>query len=123
MATLSTVIALGAVSAMGIYWSSVFRRTVHATAVTYATVIGLTLVTSIIFLIGASMHRPDSWEKIPLSVKAPLFLNPVFFLTMGFAPIGQLYPEWLTSLGIFLFLTLAAILLTLRNLRRSGENV
>lgn len=35
----------------------------------------------------------------------------------------RLYPEWLTSLGIFLFLTLVAIVLTLWNFRPSGENV
>jgi len=123
MATISTVVALAAISAMGIYWSSVFRRTVHATAVTYATVIVLTLVTFIIFAIEMSIYRPMGWEKTTFWIRVPLYFNPIFFLTMGFTPARQLVPEWMTSLGIYLFLALGAILLTLRNLRRSSEEV
>jgi ABC-2 type transport system permease protein len=123
IATTTTVVTLGTLSAIGLYWSSVFRRSVHATAVTYATIIALTLVTFIIFLIEVSTKRPNSWDQFPFLVKAPLYLNPAFFLTMGFSPVQQLYPEWVRSLSVFVSLGLLATLLTLWNLRRSGEVV
>jgi ABC-type transport system involved in multi-copper enzyme maturation permease subunit len=123
MVTLSTVISLAAVSAIGIYWSSVFRRTVHATAVTYATIIMMTVVSMIIFVMEGTMYHPDSWQKMSFWTKAPLYFNPVFFLTMGMAPAESLYPEWVRSLVVLVLLTLAAILLTLFNLRRASEQV
>ena len=79
MATITTVIALGSLSAIGLYWSSVFRRSVHATAVTYATIIALTLVTFIVFIIYvAARHNADSWQSFAWYVKGPLYLNPFF---------------------------------------------
>jgi ABC-2 type transport system permease protein len=123
VATITTVVALGSLSAIGLYWSSVFRRSVHATAVTYATIIVLTVVTSIIFIIAISMRHTESWEQYSWPVKLPLYLNPVFFLTMGFAPVQQLYPEWVRCLGAFVALGVLASGLTLWNLRRSGEVV
>ncbi|HEY7354669.1 MAG TPA: ABC transporter permease subunit [Terriglobales bacterium] len=122
IAIITTVIALGAFNAIGLYWSSVFRRSVHATAVTYATVIALTVVTFIIFIIEISVWREGrSWADFPWSMKLPLYLNPVFFLTMSFAPPRHLFPEWVRCLGVFVFLGLLATGLTLWNLRRSGE--
>jgi ABC-2 type transport system permease protein len=123
IATITTVIALGSMSAIGLYWSSVFRRSVHATAVTYATIIVFTVVTFIVFLIVVSIRSDHSWQQYPYYVKLPLYLNPVFFLTMGFAPAQQLYPEWVRCLGVFVALGLLAAALTVWNLRRSGEVV
>lgn len=120
IATMTTVIALSSLSAIGLYWSSVFRRSVHATAVTYATIIALTVITFIIFLILVST-RHESWQQFPWYVKCPLYLNPAFFLTMGFSPARDLYPEWFRCLGVFVFLGLLTSLLTLWNLHRSGE--
>src|SRR5216110_511676 len=124
MATITTVIALGSLSAIGLYWSSVFRRSVHATAVTYATIIALTVVTFIIFIIYvAARHNADSWQSFAWYVKGPLYLNPVFFLTMSFAPARELYPEWIRCLGVFVCLGLLATGMSLWNLRRGGEVV
>lgn len=123
MATVTSVVVLATVSAIGIYWSSVFRRSVHATAVTYATVIAMTVVTGVIFTIEMAMHHPETFEKATFAVKAPLYFNPLFFLTIGFAPAPELYPEWVRCLGVFAFLGVLAIGLTLWNLRRSGEAV
>jgi ABC-2 type transport system permease protein len=121
MATITSVVVLASVSAIGLYWSSVFRRSVHATAVTYATVIAMTVVTLVIFAIEMSIHNPRNWESTTFAAKIPLYFNPLFFLTMGFAPAEQLYPEWLRCLGVFASLGLLAIGLTLWNLRQSGE--
>jgi ABC-type transport system involved in multi-copper enzyme maturation permease subunit len=123
MSLISTVVAVSMMNAIGLYWSSVFRRTVHATAVTYATVIVLGIVTLIIFGIRVAIAHPKSWETITFGMKVPLYFNPLFFLTMGFVPARSLYPEWVRSLVVFVLLTLIASLLTLWNLRRSGESV
>ena len=50
-ATLTTVIVLGSISAIGLYCSSAFRRSIHATAVSYATVVAISVVTAIIFFV------------------------------------------------------------------------
>ncbi len=95
----------------------------HATAVSYVELIPTIVVTFIIFAIGASSRGANGWHGMPLAVKAPLYLNPVFFLTVAFAPKEQLYPEWVTCLAVFLLLGGLSTLLTLRNLSRSGDVV
>src|SRR5580704_13667182 len=93
MATITTIVIVGAMSALGLYWSSVFRRSVHATAVSYASSIVLTVVTAIIFgIVVSTLKSKDSWMDIPFAVKAPMYLNPLFFLTMSFSSRQQLYP-------------------------------
>ncbi|MFZ3216751.1 MAG: ABC transporter permease subunit [Candidatus Acidiferrales bacterium] len=118
----TTVVILGTVSAISLYWSSAFRRSVHATAVSYVTVVIMTVVTLIIF--GISLSRLNSvheWHSIPALVRAPLFLNPLFFITTALAPKEQLYPEWFICLGVFVAIALLCAVLTLRNLRHSGD--
>lgn len=44
--TITTVVILGSMSAVSLYWSSVFRRSVAATAVSYASVIALCVVSA-----------------------------------------------------------------------------
>jgi len=122
MATITTIVILATISAMSLYWSSLFRRSVHATAVSYVTVIVMTVVTFIIFVIGMSIHQGGGWETLPYLLKAPLYFNPYFFLTMAFVPASQLYPEWTQCLAVFLLLGTVSAILTLRNLRR-GELV
>jgi ABC-type transport system involved in multi-copper enzyme maturation permease subunit len=121
MATFTTMVILATISAMSLYWSSVFRRSVHATAVSYVSVIVMTAVTFIIFGMGESIARSSSWDAAPYLVKAPLYFNPIFFLTVGFVPARQLYPEWTQCLAVFSLLGVVSVLLTLRNLRRGGE--
>lgn len=124
MATLTTIITIGAVGAVGLYWSSVFRRSVHATAVSYATIITLTVVTFIIFIISTSIYgNSHQWAELPLRIKAPLYLNPIFFLTTSLATPAELYPEWYRCLAVFLIVTALAVTLSLRNLRKSGESI
>jgi ABC-type transport system involved in multi-copper enzyme maturation permease subunit len=118
----TTVVILGTVSAISLYWSSTFRRSVHATAVSYVTVVLMTVVTLIVFAIAMSRTRAvGGWHAIPAMIKAPLYLNPLFFLTTALVPKNQLYPEWFECLGAFVAVALLCAGLTLRNLRRSGE--
>jgi ABC-2 type transport system permease protein len=126
-ATVTTVLILGCMSAIGLYCSSAFQRSVHATAVSYATVIAITVVTTIVFFVRMSIyeskhHLPTrGWYDIPLNIRAPMYVNPFFFLTASFAPPKQLYPAWITCAGVFIALGALAVALTLRNLRRQGD--
>jgi ABC-2 type transport system permease protein len=130
-ATLTTVIILACMSAIGLYCSSAFQRSVHATAVTYATVVAISVVTAIIFFVRLTMYETTQrgqavatrgiWYSIPLNIRIPMYLNPFFFLTASFAPPKQLYPAWITSACVFIATGTLAVVLTLRNLRRRGD--
>lgn len=126
-ATVTTVLILGCMSAIGLYCSSAFQRSVHATAVSYATVIAITVVTTIVFFVRMSIYESKhhfttrGWYDIPLNIRAPMYVNPFFFLTASFAPPKQLYPAWITCAGVFIALGALAVALTLRNLRRRGD--
>ena len=128
-ATLTTVIILGCMSAIGLYCSSAFQRSVHATAVSYATVIAISVVTAIVFFVRFSMYESahrgqqvgSTWYSIPLNIRIPMYVNPFFFLTASFAPLKQLYPAWVTCACVFIAIGALAVALTLRNLRRRGD--
>ncbi len=118
MVTVTTVIILACFSAVGLYWSSVFRRSVPATAVTYGTVIVLSAVTAILFFAQLSESHNAPWYNLPLRAKAPILANPFFFLAVSLTDPPYLYPEWVLSALLFVFVGTVAIFLTLRNLRR-----
>jgi ABC-type transport system involved in multi-copper enzyme maturation permease subunit len=127
-ATLTTVIILACMSAVGLYCSSAFQRSVHATAVSYATVIVISVVTAIVFFVRLQIyesahHLPSErgWYEIPLNIRAPMYVNPFFFLTASFAPPKQLYPAWVTCAGGYILMGAVAVALTMRNLRRRGD--
>jgi ABC-2 type transport system permease protein len=127
-ATLTTITILGCLSAVGLYCSSAFQRSVHATAVTYATVIVISVVTAVVFFVRENMyesaHQPNSasgWYGLPLNIRAPMYVNPFFFLTASFAPPKQLYPAWVTCAGVFLTIGALAFGLAVRNLSRRGD--
>jgi ABC-2 type transport system permease protein len=128
IATLTTVIVLSSLSMVGLYCSSYFQRSVHATAVSYAVVIIISVVTSIIFFVRLQVYEAaregasaGGWYAIPLDIRIPMYINPFFFLTASFAPPKQLYPAWVTCAVIFLCLGSIAAAFTVRNLRRRGD--
>jgi ABC-2 type transport system permease protein len=124
-ASVTTVIILAAVSGIGLYCSSFFRRSVHATAVSYAAVVAMTVVTAILFFLLLEMRHANTgargWYDLPLMVRAPMYVNPFFFLTASFAPLKQLYPAWTSCAIVFLALAIVSTALALRNLRRREE--
>ncbi|MFZ0276599.1 MAG: ABC transporter permease subunit [Candidatus Sulfotelmatobacter sp.] len=131
-ATLTTIIILACMSAIGLYCSSAFQRSVHATAVTYATVVAISVVTAIVFFVRLTIQESayrgqgvdvngGGWYSIPLNIRIPMYLNPFFFLTASFAPPQQLYPAWITSACVFIAVGAVAVALTLRNLRCRGD--
>jgi ABC-2 type transport system permease protein len=131
MGALTTVIILACMSAVGLYCSSAFRRSVHATAVSYATVIALCLVTAILFFVRLALYESakrqsgvvasHGWYDIPMNIRLPMYLNPFFFLTASFAAPRQLYPAWTTCAILFISLGVLAVVLTTRNLRQRGD--
>lgn len=117
-------------SAIGLYCSSAFRKSIHATAVSYATAVAISVVTAIIFFVRLALYgsgRPGNtasvsfWYDIPLNIRAPMYLNPFFFLTASFAPPKQLYPAWTTCAAVFLGFGALAVALTLHNLNRRSD--
>ncbi len=127
-ATLTTVIILACMSAIGLYCSSAFQRSVHATALSYAIAIVISVVTAIVFFVRVNIYESAhpieltrGWYDIPLNIRAPMYVNPFFFLTASFAPPMQLYPTWVACAVLSIFVSAIAVSLTLRNLRRRGD--
>ena len=121
---------LASVCAVGLYCSCYFRRSVHATAVTYAVVIALTVVTLVLFIMLEShwfaQVPPGARQEPPGYLSAPLFLNPFFALFAALQPSANswgTYPPWLISVQLFVALGCLAAAFALRNLRRSGEQL
>jgi len=129
-ATGMTLLVMASISAIGLYFSSTFRRSVHSTAVSYAALIALTVVTFVVFTLlqyhWESSHRAlmasgQPMPEIPRYMTAPLWMNPFYALTSAFIHGKNKFPEWAASGLVFLGLGIIATLLALRNIRRGGE--
>jgi ABC-type sulfate transport system permease subunit len=126
-----TLLVLASISALGLYFSSIFRRSVHSTAVTYAAVIALTAITFIVFTMleshwqskQAQIIRPAgvSAPEMPRYYSIPLYLNPFFAVASALGVTHHKFPDWLICALVFLSLGLAEAFLALRNIRRRGE--
>jgi len=121
----TSLLVLGVVSAIGLYCSSFFRRSIHATAVTYGILIALTVLTFVSFAITQAYleHRYGSVPEPYHRAMAPLYLNPYFLVSMAFVAEKEWYPDWFIAIGAFVLLGAIAVLLALRNLRRGGEQL
>lgn len=131
-ATAMTLLVLASISALGLYFSSIFRRSVHSTAVTYAAVIALTAITFIVYTMmeshwqskQAQIIRPAgvSAPEIPRYYSIPLYLNPFYAVTSALMHTRHKFSDWLICALVFLSLGLAAAFLGFRNIRRRGES-
>jgi len=115
IATLTTLVVAASLSAVGLISSAYFRRTIHATAVTYAVVIILTAVTGIAAFWLSGDHR----ERIPI----PLHLNRIFTMSEGLFGRQQNLIRWGISLAAFLALGLASAVAAIAVMRRGGEQI
>ena len=124
-----TPLVLASLSSVGLYCSSFFRRSVHATAVSYAIVIALTVLTAVAFLILESRWQTShaasqATVEPPGYIRATLYLNPFFPLLAIFAEAEQRhFRDWATSLIFFAALGCLATILAARNLKHAGEQV
>jgi ABC-type transport system involved in multi-copper enzyme maturation permease subunit len=120
MATVTTLIVIACVNAVGLYCSCLFRRSVHAIPVCYAIVIALVVITFVGGTMSQTLHRGDDPSQ---HLKPWLYSNPFFFLVLAFAPRAELFPDWFISAGIFVLIAVGTGVLALLQLRRAGEQV
>jgi ABC-type transport system involved in multi-copper enzyme maturation permease subunit len=121
IAVASSVVVVASVSAVGLYASSFFRRSVHATSVTYAFIVALTVVPLVAYAVlatlrGARTGPEPSWAVYPL---AP---NPFYALSVGLFGGADRVGVWIGSLAFFVVLGAAAAALAVRNIARGGEH-
>ncbi|OFV85287.1 MAG: hypothetical protein A3D93_00340 [Acidobacteria bacterium RIFCSPHIGHO2_12_FULL_67_30] len=128
LVSVCTLVMLASMCAVGLYCSSYFRRSVHSTAVSYAVVIALTVLTFVATTLMSWYWQQEAGpggteEEMPDYVAAPLYLNPYVMLFSVFVRSGDDYPFWAISLKLFLAIACLAAALAMRNLERSGEQV
>lgn len=111
----TTFIILASITSVGLYCSSYFRRTVHATAVTYTIVIGLTLLTTIIFFLLSSGRKN--------TIEVPMLINPFYTLSAGLFSQLDRFDSWLISIILFIGLGSLAAVLAIRNIKQSSEHL
>jgi ABC-type transport system involved in multi-copper enzyme maturation permease subunit len=127
-AVLTTLIIIATVAAIGLYCSSTFRRSVHSTAVTYGVVILLSIVTAVAFALLAehwnTTHPGARESTMPRYMRVPLYLNPYYFLTVGFGVAGNISRgEWFTCLMVYGAIAVAFSALAWRAIDQSGEQM
>jgi ABC-2 type transport system permease protein len=127
-----SVLILAAICSLGLYFSSVFRRSVHSTAVTYVGVISLTAITFIVYLMLQSHWESKVGQmpqvagtaarEMPRYYNTPLFLNPFYAVASALMRQHQKFPDWLICALFYLALGLLSAFLAFRNIRRRGES-
>jgi ABC-type transport system involved in multi-copper enzyme maturation permease subunit len=130
--TAMTLLILASMSAVGLYFSSIFRRSVHSTAVSYAAVIALSGLTFIAFLILQSRWQSRQAQlsrtahtvaaDMPRYYTSPLYLNPYYALSSTLLHEHQKFPDWAFCSLVFAALGILAAFLAFRNIRRRGES-
>lgn len=125
---MTTLVIIATVAAVGLYCSATFRRSVHSTAVTYGAVILLAIVTAAVFALLAehwnNTHPGMSGSAMPRFMRVPLYLNPYYFLTVGFGVAANISRrEWFTCLMAYGAIAIAFSALAWRAIDQSGEQM
>jgi ABC-2 type transport system permease protein len=124
----STVLVLASICSLGLWCSSMFRRSVHSTAACYGFVLVLSIVTAVVF--GILFSRWESHNPMgrgagpPAHIQAPLFLNPFYPLLafLGGGSFSQFsYP--VSSYLLFTAIGCLAAAFTMRRIQRSGDQL
>jgi ABC-2 type transport system permease protein len=124
----STILVLASICTVGLWCSSMFRRSVHSTAAAYGFVLVLSIVTAVVFGFLVAHWESSNFgargEVPPAHIQAPLFLNPFYpLLSMfGGGTFGEFsYPvsSWL----LFTALGCIAAAFAMRRIQRSGEQL
>jgi ABC-type transport system involved in multi-copper enzyme maturation permease subunit len=127
-ATGAMVLVLASISAVGLWCSATFRRSVHSTAAAYAIVLVLTILTAVVFGIllahWSASPAGSHQDPPPVYVQAPLFLNPIYpFLSLLDDVDVRKFAYPASSCLLFTAMGLLAAAFAIRRLRRSGEQV
>lgn len=124
----STVLVLASISAVGLWCSAMFRRSVHSTAACYCIVLVLSIVTAVVYGILLSRWESRNFlargEGPPAYVQAPMFLNPLYplFALLGEEALAQFsYP--ISSWLLFTAMGCLAAAFSMRRIQRSGEQL
>lgn len=128
-ATAMTLLILASMCALGLYFSSIFRRSVSSTAVCYAGVIALSGLTVVIYALLQShwenvvgrMHTTVP-PQMPRYYMTPLYLNPYYALISSLMRTRQKFPDWAMCAIVLAALGLLSAFLAFRNTRRRGES-
>jgi ABC-2 type transport system permease protein len=113
-----TGVLIGCFCSVGMFCSSLFRRSVLSTALAYAFMISLNVLTFILYMIFEGRSSGSDkfyWEH------APILLNP-FYCMLSMIKPGESYVwkyDWLISLSLFIVLGLLSAIFAIRNIRRT----
>ena len=124
----STVLVLAAICSVGLWCSSMFRRSIHSTAACYGIVLVLSVVTAVVFGILVSHWTSHNLllraEGPPAYVQAPLFLNPLYpLLSMMDDADFRMFVYPTSSWMLFTALGCLAAAFAMRRLKRSGDQL
>jgi ABC-2 type transport system permease protein len=124
----STVLVLASICAVGLWCSSMFRRSVHSTAACYGTLLVLAIVTSVVF--GILVAHWESRNLMvrgagpPAYIQAPLFLNPLYPLLSLFGDVElRQFSYPVPSCLLFTALGCLTAAFAMRRIQRSGEQL
>ena len=117
------MVVVVAVTVLGLYFSAVFRRSIHASAVTYATVVVLAGITALLWAVMDDYLRSrlagaDDWRPRIL-----LYFNPYYFLIASFEAARSTTRLWLACLGCYSAIIAVFSWLTCRAIARSGADL
>jgi len=125
----ATILVLASISTIGLWCSSVFRRSVHSTASCYAIVLVMTIVSAVVAAIMMARWAEGHGEElveygVPFAVQAPALFNPLypFIRLMGIRELQRAYHP-LASWVLFVGVGLLCAGLAMRRLQRSGEQL
>jgi ABC-2 type transport system permease protein len=124
----STILVLASICTLGLWCSSMFRRSVHSTAAAYGFVLVLSIVTAVVFGILVARwesHNPGlRFEGPPAHIQAPMFINPFYPLLalLGGENFSQFsYP--VSSYLLFTAIGCLAAAFAMRRIQRSGDQI
>lgn len=127
--TASTILVLASISAVGLWCSATFRRSIHSTAACYGIVLVLSVVTAVVFGILLSHWTSNNapilrGEGPPAYIQAPLFLNPLYpLLSMMDDPEFHQFVYPASSWMLFSAMGCLAAAFAMRRLKRGAEQI
>jgi ABC-2 type transport system permease protein len=127
-AVASTILVLASICTVGLWCSSMFRRSVHSTAAAYGFVLVLSIVTAVAFGILVARwesHNPAvRFEGPPAYIQAPMFINPFYPLLAVLG--GESFSQFSYPVSSYLLFTAIGCLsaaFAMRRIQRSGDQI